>query len=599
MRIVVIDSGCSDGKLTGIRFFLNSEGEVVLDSDIEDRVGHGTAVCDIISKHCPEVEFYIVKIFDQIDDMVDDTLLSYVLEYVCDNIECSIVNLSLGIRVCADEERIVGVCQKLRRKGVIVVSAFDNDGAISLPASIEGVIGVMESDSCCDPNHLLYVTSNSILNAFAYGRLQRVKWINNSQRMVQGNSFACAHVTGILAAKMLHDKRRNVDALKWLQECATDVVSWKSDCLAESERVEKRIKRAAIFPFNKETHSLVMFQELLPFDIDSVYDTKYSAHIGLSTDKILGKKCRKDFTVKSVTELSFDSIDTIIIGHIGKLLELTQNREYFAAVLEKIAAADVLVYSFDNLEEFFPETKFREYFSVKNIKYQTSVMPGGMLYYQSNPVLQVCGTSSQQGKFTLQLILRKKFIENGYSVGQLGTEPTSLLFGMDEIYHFGFNNSIAMSSLQVVSLLNQQLHCIGMKKPDIIITGSQGNMLMDNPSNLRYYKFAQTEFLLGTLPDAIILCVNSFDETTEITRNIRYLESIIKSKVVAIVVFPKKIVNDRVGNPKVVKLKPDEYPEQKRRIGRSCHRKVFILGEENDMDKLFDTVVDFFATKGE
>lgn len=53
----------------------------------------------------------------------------------------------------------------------------------------------------------------------------------------------------------------------------------------------------------------------------------------------------------------------------------------------------------------------------------------GKLYLVNKPVICVAGTSSSQGKFSLQLSLREKFISAGYRIGQLGTEPTSLLFG--------------------------------------------------------------------------------------------------------------------------------------------------------------------------
>ena len=54
------------------------------------------------------------------------------------------------------------------------------------------------------------------------------------------------------------------------------------------------------------------------------------------------------------------------------------------------------------------------------------------------PVVGVFGTSSQQGKFTLQLALRQKLIEQGYNVGQLGTEHHSALFGMDFSFPMGY-----------------------------------------------------------------------------------------------------------------------------------------------------------------
>lgn len=45
----------------------------------------------------------------------------------------------------------------------------------------------------------------------------------------------------------------------------------------------------------------------------------------------------------------------------------------------------------------------------------------------------------------------KKFIELGYSVGQLGTEPTSLLFGFDSIFPCGYNGHIKLDIPQTIT----------------------------------------------------------------------------------------------------------------------------------------------------
>lgn len=84
---------------------------------------------------------------------------------------------------------------------------------------------------------------------------------------------------------------------------------------------------------------------------------------------------------------------------------------------------------------------YSRYFSTQKKKEAITPIPFGKLYRNPKPVLGVFGTSSRQGKFTLQLILRKHFTELGYVIGQIGTEPTAALFEMDADFHFGYNTN--------------------------------------------------------------------------------------------------------------------------------------------------------------
>ena len=85
----------------------------------------------------------------------------------------------------------------------------------------------------------------------------------------------------------------------------------------------------------------------------------------------------------------------------------------------------------------------------------------------------ISGTGSQQGKFSLQLKLRNKFIQGGYKVGQLGTEPSSLLFGIDEVFPSGYGSVVNLSEEEIISRVNSQMHSIEEKNPDIILVGTQ------------------------------------------------------------------------------------------------------------------------------
>lgn len=102
------------------------------------------------------------------------------------------------------------------------------------------------------------------------------------------------------------------------------------------------------------------------------------------------------------------------------------------------------VYCFDNTKTISTRINELQYHNIyfpkingTNIKKRF-----GKLYKTDKPILTIIGTNSRQGKFTLQLYIRKRLIELGYSVGQLGTEPSAPLFGFDEVFHCGYNGQI-------------------------------------------------------------------------------------------------------------------------------------------------------------
>ena len=109
-------------------------------------------------------------------------------------------------------------------------------------------------------------------------------------------------------------------------------------------------------------------------------------------------------------------------------------------------------------------------------------------------MLGVFGTSSQQGKFTLQLIIRDLLLKAGYSVGQIGSEPHSELFGMDYSFPFGYNQSIYVRDDDVILYLNSAIHSL-CDENDIIIVGSQANTIPYDYGNLDRYMLRQHLFL--------------------------------------------------------------------------------------------------------
>lgn len=108
---------------------LNGRICIVKDDPI-DYIGHGTAVANIIYTINNNIDIICFRICDKTME-VDEEGLLFVLEYIYENINVDIINISLGAIHQFMYADLKEVCSKLYRKGIVIVSSFDNNGAIS------------------------------------------------------------------------------------------------------------------------------------------------------------------------------------------------------------------------------------------------------------------------------------------------------------------------------------------------------------------------------------------------------------------------------------------------------------------------------------
>lgn len=212
---VIIDSGVytchpqfASRRIDGICIHYAEDGEVELNSIFEDHCGHGTAIYSIISHNVPEdTSIFNVKIFES-DHGDDELLLIEALKYIDSNIICRVVNISCGVNVCNNKQELLEICTKINDKGIYIVAAFDNNGAISYPAAFECVYGVDSSDECNKINEFEYIEESPI-NFRAKGGYQKVPWIGPEYAIVQGRSFSCAYMTSIILNVLFSDPEIN------------------------------------------------------------------------------------------------------------------------------------------------------------------------------------------------------------------------------------------------------------------------------------------------------------------------------------------------------------------------------------------------------
>lgn len=596
--IVVIDSGIhskliTDYNVEGIRIYAENDSFIV-DENIQDNYGHGTAVSNIILSHSG-CKVFMLKIFNG-EESIDENILIYSLKYIKDNIDCKIINLSLGLKLCGRKEELYEICKQLCLKNIIIVSAFDNDGCMSYPATFECVIGVSNSYKCKNICDFEYVKGESV-NILAKGGLQRVLW-NDKSIVIGGSSFACAYMTAYISKFYMNGLGKM--SLENVHRKLQDNAACIHDYINTSERDDTQfvIYKAAIFPINKEMHALIRNIKKINFSIVSLYDIKQSGRVGANIGRIVsGLDNDVDYCIKDISNFDKKEIDTLIIGHMDEI-----NRIFGEDVRLKIISFacrnGINIFSFDSLDycsKQISERKSYIYFpqiSMKDIPQNTF----GKLYMIGKPVLSVLGTSSQQGKFTLQLILKDELVKKGYKVGMLGTEPHSKLFGMDYVYPMGYKSTINVDGPFGIMILNYMLNKICEKEVEIIITGSQANAVPMNTYNISSFPLKQHVFLMGVQPDAVILCINPQDDLNYITNTIKYIEGAANCAVIALVLYPMNTVNDWRGVFGVKERIDDKFiVEHRKKVTDSFHVPMFVLGVDAEMQSLTDYIIDYLG----
>ena len=589
MNIAIIDSGTKDYEniTKGYNFRVKGDNEIIIENNFHDTYGHGTAVYSIIKKNNEECNYYIFKVIDQ-NDTIDEKIICTALEYIFNNLDIDIINMSLGT-VSLSDDRMYNICKRLYDKGVILVSAFDNEGAISYPAAFDCVIVVDGSDLCRKVDDFIFY-EDKILNVAAKGGMQRVKWCEPDNIIVKGSSFACAHATNKIVNIYKNGIKSFEEILEYFKSIAIQIIAYEEK---EEKVFEYKIDRAVIFPFNKEMHNFVRYPELLDFKVMEVYDTKYSSNVGRKTTDVMIDKSVKEYCIKNIDDIKWDLFDTLVIGHTEKLLSYIGKENIVDSLIKEAINRGKNIYSFDRIDK--AEYKNDNIYFPAVIDKYLPPLREGKLFYINKPVLGIFGTSSKQGKFTLQLELRKRLIDEGYQVGQLGTEPNALLFGLDCVYPVGYTRMVCLDEEEQIRYLNYKMNEIADGN-DLIIVGSQSGTVPYEYKNTSYYTYEQVNFLMATNPDAVVLCINYYDEINYIRRSINVIEQLGECKVLGLVVFPmipEQTWKGMYGKRR--KIRGTEAEEIKTMIIRSTGKNAYILGDSNDMKELMNKIIGFFS----
>lgn len=532
MKIVIIDSGysgtpCNCNAIDGLAIS-EENGHFVYKSEYTDKIGHGTSVVNVILDHLTvNVDLFIIKIFDKELKTNINTLIAALK--VCKQISCDIIQVSLGILYSS--ELLHDIIHDLSKKSLII-SAFDNQNGLSYPAAYEEVLGVDVSMDIRDKNEF-FVNSNNIIDIRGMDAFFRVRSLQQKTIIVHGSSFLCSYVTSLLANHIttVHSKK---DALNMLSQTVKVINKGENCCTQPPVNRVIKIEKAIVFPFNKEIFTIAAYEDCLGVTILDYYDVRQAGHVNCRICDLL-KYTSNNKVVKDYANINWnDSFDTIICGHIGNLCKLLK-KDILGDIVQQCIKHKKQLVCFDDISEYMVKyPNLVGWFPCM----EKSIVPTnryGKLRSPSVPIVGIFGTSSRQGKMSLQIRLRDKLKKIGIRVKNIGSEPQSFLFGFEFSYVFGYNAVDMLNSYEMIQVLNEAVFQLEEKNCDIIIVGSQSGTIPHQLRNLNMIPLKQYYFLLGTQPDSIILVVNSCDSLEYIKRTISFFQSTVCALVICLI----------------------------------------------------------------
>ncbi|MDR1464867.1 MAG: DUF1611 domain-containing protein [Oscillospiraceae bacterium] len=357
-----------------------------------------------------------------------------------------------------------------------------------------------------------------------------------------------------------------------------------------------RIQKAVVFPCNKEVHSVIRYAKDLTFQLIDVYDVKQTFRVGRSTINILDDVTIPNYIVKNINDIEWNSFDTLVLGCVFELINLLKGIHWLKKLLNEALQRGKCIYAFEEIGELIEIDKYpgKVYYPAV---LQENVPPyrGFRLFRTAIPIVGVYGTSSQQGKFTVQMLLRKEFQRMGYSVGQIGTEPSALLFGMDYIFPMGYHSSIHIGENDQMIYANDLLRRLCERNPDIVFVGSQMGTVPSDFGNLIYYCNKSYPFQGGVKPDYGIVMLSLSDDNNYIRRTVDFLRAFTETETLVFVLFPLcSIDSNRETLPHKRRVSADEYSLFKKRVESAFEVPVLFLDSQMLATELAQILLDKF-----
>ena len=166
-------------------------------------LSHGTICAAVIASKESDTELFDIHIFEDGRAEMEDLVTA--LEY-CIACGVQVINLSCGTLNYLEYGKVKRTLYKLRRRNVMIVSAFSNQGILSFPASCRGVFGVRKDFGKClkGGEYGFQKFKDGRLENSIVAHIDAVE-INGRNLEVTANSYAAPVITGEIVGILKND----------------------------------------------------------------------------------------------------------------------------------------------------------------------------------------------------------------------------------------------------------------------------------------------------------------------------------------------------------------------------------------------------------
>jgi uncharacterized NAD-dependent epimerase/dehydratase family protein len=485
------------------------------------------------------------------------------------------------------------------------------------PAALESVLSVdggfksIESFAySCDPDRSSRIS--------IYGGYQKVAWTNPRYLFTFGTSFAAPRVSAMAALitqrygrmprerllEILLANARSSGSRTAGKRVTKPVTASSNEPAMTDARSIKFIKKAALYPFSKEMHSLIRFRHMLPFEVVGIADPVTRGSAGKDAGEVL-HLAPIGLTVTPKLDEALANADTLILGYTRTLAEL-QGRDIGLELAKRAIDLGKNVYSF----EPFNQPHHAPLMLEAAQKGLTVTWPGVELAdleelrrdaaeagdYSNTPLLGVFGTSPSQGKFTLQLILRDHLQKRGFKVASFGSEHQSALFGMEDCFPIGHVNNVNIPIELWREYFDRRYKKMAKEnEPELIINGSQSGIVPYTLDGAGSLTALNVLYLMATRGDSFILVVNHMDEDQFIQDHIDSLRIFGHGRTIALALSDQKRKLEHAFGRARVLSEPVGPEEQREHIQRLEAKFGIPVVSILDGERLADVVVAAYA----
>lgn len=229
VKVVILDTGVDAGH-PALGDAVKSQNEIASlgrgltcrPCEDGDSVGHGTACAGIIHRLAPEAELHSLRVIGR---NASGTLeqLRFGLKWAIEQ-DFHVINMSLGSVQKRMISQLHELVDKAYYKGQIIIAAANNFSKVSYPAHFASLVAV-DNQAFEDPLEFHYQLGQPI-ETVAHGIYVNAPSPGGQSRLYTGTSFACPHVSG-LVAKLLSEVSGvtpfHVKSLLWCLRANRDV----------------------------------------------------------------------------------------------------------------------------------------------------------------------------------------------------------------------------------------------------------------------------------------------------------------------------------------------------------------------------------------